>query len=76
MCQQFRWGPAGIDGAAGLDILLAPVWTDVHRRTEARLQSILRSRFERVSEASVQDFSVSVLGLLNWAVAVRSALVL
>lgn len=67
MYQQCGYGLTGLDGAPGLDTLLAPVWTDAHRQTEAELQRILRSRFERVddtSETSVRDFSASVMDFL------------
>jgi hypothetical protein len=67
MYQQCGYGLTGLDGAPGLDTLLAPVWADAHRQTEAELQRILRSRFERMddtSETSVRDFSASVMDFL------------
>jgi hypothetical protein len=46
MYQQCGCGLTGLGSAPGLDVLLAPAWTSVHRQTEAEIQDILRSRFE------------------------------
>jgi hypothetical protein len=66
MYRQCGYGLA-LAGAPGLDTLLAPVWTDAHRQTEAGLQSILRSRFEHDDAASAtaaHDFSAGVMDFL------------
>lgn len=67
MYQQCGRGVTGLGGAPGLDVLLAPAWTGVHRQTEAQLQDILRSRFELVdgtAEALVLDLSGCVMDFL------------
>jgi hypothetical protein len=67
MYQQCGKGLTGTDMSPKLDILVAPVWTDAHRKTEARLQKILRSRLEPVDEtleAFVQDLSACLMDFL------------
>jgi hypothetical protein len=67
MYQQCGFGVTGFAGAPGLDVLLAPAWTDAHRQTEAVLQDILRSRFEledETNEAFVLDLSACVMDFL------------
>ncbi len=67
MYEQCGRGVTSFNGAPGLDVLLVPVWTDVHRRTEAKLQDILRSRVDitnETSEAFVRDLSDCIMDFL------------
>jgi hypothetical protein len=60
-------GITGLTDAPGLDVLLAPNWTNLHRQVEAELQSILRSRFELVggtANALVLDLSHCIMDFL------------
>jgi hypothetical protein len=82
MYHQCRRGLAGLSGAPGLDVLLTPVWTSVHRQTEAKLQDILRSRFGLVGETSkrfvldlsgcIMDFLLREQAVLRTAVAAQN----
>jgi len=75
-------GLTGLADAPGLEVLLAPVWTDVHRQTEAKLQNILRSRFETAGEtcnalisdlsSCIMDFLLREQAVLRTAVAVQN----
>ena len=67
MYRQCGRGLAGLYGASDLDVLLAPVWTREHRRTEAMLRDILRSRFgiaDETSERFVQNLSGCIMDFL------------
>jgi hypothetical protein len=60
-------GLPGLAGAPGLNVVLSPAWTSVHRQTEAELQDILRSRFElegEISESFVLALSARVMDFL------------
>ncbi len=80
--RQCARGVTSLAGAPGLDVLLTPIWTSAHRETEARLQDILRSRFELSDDASerlvpdlsgiVMDFLLREQAILRAAVAVQS----
>jgi hypothetical protein len=81
MYRQCSRGVTGLGGEPGLDVLLAPAWTSVHRQTEAALQGILQSRFELVDETSeafgldlsarVMDFLLREQAVLRTATAIQ-----
>jgi hypothetical protein len=82
MYRQCGRGLPGLADAPGLDVLLTPNWTDAHRQTEAKLQNILRSRFELVEETSepfildlsrcIMDFLLREQAVLRTAVGVQN----
>jgi hypothetical protein len=63
MYRQCGRGVTGTAGALDLDALLAPAWTDVHRRTEAELQEIIQYRFE-CTDGFVLGLSSTIMDLL------------
>jgi hypothetical protein len=82
MYHQCGLGVSSLAAAPGLDVLLTPVWTNVHRQTKAKLQDILRSRFELLDATSealaldlseiAMDFLLREQAILRTAVAVQT----
>jgi hypothetical protein len=67
MYRQCGRGVTNFGGTPGLDVLLAPAWTDEHRQTETKLQDILRSHLELADETSrpfVRDVSARIMDFL------------
>jgi hypothetical protein len=67
MYRQCGRGVAAFAGAPGLDVLLAPAWSDADRLTEGTLQDILRHRFEAAdgtSEPFIRALSGCVMDFL------------
>jgi hypothetical protein len=67
MYDQCGRGVTNTASAVGLAVLLAPARTSLDRQTEAKLQDILRSRFERVrgtGDALVLDLSDCIMEFL------------
>jgi hypothetical protein len=82
MYRQCGCGVTGTAGAPGLDTLLTPAWTGVHRRTEAELQEIIRDRFGCTTGTSdalvpglsglIMEFLLRGQAILRVAVAVQN----
>jgi hypothetical protein len=82
MYQQCGRGLKSLGNPPGLDVLLAPAWTSVHRRTEAEFQDILRNccgqagqapeQFVLDLSAGVMDFLLRIQAVLRTAVAAQS----
>jgi hypothetical protein len=66
MYQQCGRGLPNFGDAPGLDVVLSPVWTDAHRRTEAALQVILRQRLETPNETHAAFIRTLSAGLMNF----------
>ena len=67
MYDQCGRGTRSTASAVGLDVLLAPVRTNLHRQTETKLQDILRSRFElnwNAADSLVLDLSDCIIDFL------------
>jgi hypothetical protein len=82
MYQQCGRGITGLRDGPDLNVLLAPAWTSLHRRTEIELQNILRRRFELSGETTeplvldlsscVMDFLLREQAVLRTAVSVQT----
>ena len=65
--QQCGRGVAHCDEGPGLDVLLAPVWTDADRQTETELQNMLRAQSvpgDAATEAFVRELSARLMDFL------------